>query len=271
VHVEEMFAAAGCTGTLHARSIRDVGADGSHGLDLEDDGFGYLPDLAVVPASVMKVQVALAVESMFADGALDPTERVRLGATRRTPGPVGLSLCQDDVEVSLRDLVTLMLTISDNVATDALLHRVGLSAVNALTARLGLRDTAITSTLQQMIHSLGVEAGFSDYPTMNAWFDADPDPLDADRVRNRLHRAAALDPRTGTRTTARDMTRLLTLIWTDRAGPPLACARIRTTMANQLTRHRLAATASPPQPRPTWPSPPRAAACSGSSATRSAS
>jgi beta-lactamase class A len=42
------------------------------------------------------------------------------------PGPAGVSLFEDDVTMSARDLVSAMLTISDNVATDALTDLIGL-------------------------------------------------------------------------------------------------------------------------------------------------
>jgi beta-lactamase class A len=117
--IEALFAAAGCDGQLCVQSL---------------DGAGELAvsaDQQVVPASVFKVPVALEAETQFADGRLDPRERVILPAASRTPGPVGFSLFRDDVEVSLRDLVVAMLTISDNPATDALLHRVGIDAARA--------------------------------------------------------------------------------------------------------------------------------------------
>ncbi|MEE1839643.1 serine hydrolase [Streptomyces sp. NPDC088190] len=41
------------------------------------------------------------------------------------PGPVGISLFEGDAVLSWRDMIMLMLTISDNHATDALLQRVG--------------------------------------------------------------------------------------------------------------------------------------------------
>ncbi|MFJ1838640.1 serine hydrolase [Streptomyces sp. NPDC088175] len=46
-------------------------------------------------------------------------------AADRTPDPVDISLFEDDAVLSWRDMVMLMLTISDNHATDALLQRVG--------------------------------------------------------------------------------------------------------------------------------------------------
>lgn len=121
---------------------------------------GHRPDLLVTPASVMKVQVALAVVAAIDSGALDGTARVRLGADVRTPGPVGMSLMTDPIEMSVRDLLVPMITISDNVATDALIRAVGLDAVNATTARLGLDETVVVDDLQSTLDQMASEAGF---------------------------------------------------------------------------------------------------------------
>ena len=80
---------------------------------------------------MVKVPIAIEVETQLADGRLDPRGRVILTAADRSPGPVGFSLYQDDVDVSNRDLVVAMLTISDNPATDALLQIVGRGAAAA--------------------------------------------------------------------------------------------------------------------------------------------
>lgn len=87
---------------------------------------GFHADELVTPASVMKIQVALAVENAILDGVIDGRARRVLGSEGRTPGPVGLSLMQDEVSMSVRDLVAAMLTVSDNVATDELIATVGL-------------------------------------------------------------------------------------------------------------------------------------------------
>jgi beta-lactamase class A len=62
-----------------------------------------------------------------------------------------------------------MLTISDNDATDALLDRVGIEAVNISSVRLGLADTVITADLRTIINSIGHAAGFADWDAMQAW------------------------------------------------------------------------------------------------------
>jgi beta-lactamase class A len=201
---------------------------------------GHHADELVTPASLMKVQVALAAASLIDSGQVDGTARCRLPAQPRTPGPAGMSLMADEIEMSVRDLLVPMLTISDNVATDALLGIVGLGAANAVTARLGLERTRITSALAPMLDAMAREAGFSDYAALAAHDPAaDGPPSDAE-IRDRLARSSALDPARGSRTTPREMVGLLRAIWTGAAGPAAACARVRSLLARQLTRHRIA-------------------------------
>src|SRR4051794_18819171 len=204
--VAQILSDAGCTGSLCAQAL-----EGGRTVELE-------ADRPMTPASVIKVPIALTVLSRIADGRLDGRARVVLPATRRTPGPVGISLMDDDVEMSLRDLTSLMLTISDNVATDALVDAVGIDAVNDLLAGLGLTDSVLVSDLRTMLDAMAVEAGFSDYAALVAYEPSAPGDPDADEVRRRLASTAALDPARGSRTTARQSVRLLQAIWRDDAG-----------------------------------------------------
>lgn len=241
--IERIFAEAGCVGSL---CVQD--AAGRHEVAIA-------ADQPVVAASVIKVLIAVEVERQIAAGRLDPSQRIHLAAQARTPGPVGFSLYQDDVELSLRDLLIPMLTISDNVATDALLALVGIESCNATAVSLGLSGTVIVNDLHTMIDSIAQAAGFSDWDAMTAWAQT-PQPAAEDAaVQERMRAAAAMRAQTATHTTARDMCLLLRMIWSDRAAPPEGCRRIRSVMARQLTRHRLAAA---------FPSPARVSAKSGS-------
>jgi len=232
--IEDLFEQAGCTGQLCVQSL-----DGTQEVAVD-------ADRPVVSASVFKVPVALEAETQFAQGRLDPRERVTLPATDRTPGPVGFSLFEDDVEVSLRDLVVAMLTISDNDATDALLRRVGIGAVNAGAVRLGLAGTVVAAELRTIVNSVGHDAGFRDWDAMWEWVAQPHSQDDEDQLVRRVTAASALIPSRTTRTTPRDMATLLRLIWSGQAGPPPACQRVRQLMGQQLARHRLAAAFPPP-------------------------
>jgi beta-lactamase class A len=139
-----------------------------------------------------------------------------------------------------------MITISDNPATDALLDRIGLDTVNARTAELGLTGTVLTENLRTLVHSIGRDAGFADWPTMWMWNDEPHSAEEEDQVITRMAAARAVQPESTNRTTARDMALLLRLIWADEAGPPAACARVRQLMGLQITKNRLAAGFRPP-------------------------
>jgi len=235
VDLAAFFERSGCVGQLCVQSL-----DGAREISLHADE-------AVVPASVFKVSVALEVETRFVDGRLDPRERVKLPAAGRTTGPTGFSLFDDDVEVSLRDLVVAMLTISDNDATDALLRRVGIDAVNENSARLGLGNTVVTGDVRTLLDSIVQEAGFGSWQAAMEWHAQTHDADRRAEVERRWRGSAALTGSSrGTRTTAREMATLMRFIWTDQAGPAQACARLRSIMGRQLTRNRLASGFPPP-------------------------
>lgn len=74
---------------------------------------------------------------------LDATERVEVPAEGRTLGGTGLSAMRDPITISLRDLAMLMMSVSDNHATDVLVDLLGTDAINATTAKLGFPNTVI--------------------------------------------------------------------------------------------------------------------------------
>jgi beta-lactamase class A len=193
----------------------------------------------VSPASVMKIQVALAVEVAISRGELDAAAPRQLSPERRTPGPVGVSLLHDTVTMSVRDLVVQMLTVSDNVATDELIALVGLDAINRLTRELRLEQTLVVADLRTMLGEIARDAGFEDFGRLVA-AELDASPVHAQEIARRIAQSGPLDPTRGTRTTPRETVHLLRAIWTGDAGPADACARVRATMAHQLVRARIA-------------------------------
>lgn len=222
-----IFADVGCVGAVAALRLSDGAL------------VGVGQDERVVPASVMKVQIALSALDAMSSGRLDGSSVLHLAASTRTSGPVGISLLRDDVDMSLRDLITLMLTISDNAATDAVLAATGLDAVNDLTHRLGLEVTCVRSDLRTMLDAMAREIGYLDYAHL-AGSTSPPDGMSVPELRRRLAGSGALDPGRGSCTTPRETVTLLAAVWDDTAAAPDACRGVRTAMAQQLTRHRIA-------------------------------
>ncbi|MEV4223071.1 MULTISPECIES: serine hydrolase [Nonomuraea] len=204
---------AGARGFVHAR---DIDGDAEFGLD---------PDEPVVLASVFKIAVALEYARQAAAGELSRTERLTVTAADKDGG-IGTSGCADDVSLTLRDLAHFMLTMSDNAATDVLLRRVGLDRVHATLAGLGLRRTRLIGGCAELFAQVVAELGTIDTDGM---------------PRERIEPLAVRDPERTTSSTPRETTALLAAIWRDEAGPPEACAEVRTIMGNQIWPHRLAA------------------------------
>jgi Beta-lactamase enzyme family len=84
---------------------------------------------------------------------VDP--RTSLGA------PAGLSIFQGEADVSVRDLAASMITVSDALATDLLLERVGMQRVNDLMRSLGFPSTVVVDGVRSMFESLARDVGFA--------------------------------------------------------------------------------------------------------------
>ncbi|WP_328366867.1 class A beta-lactamase-related serine hydrolase [Micromonospora zamorensis] len=229
--IEAIFAAVGVTASLH---VVDVDA-----TDLTPGGtadgvpeIGVRADDQVVIASIFKVLLVLEFARQVEAGQLDPTERVLVTADDRLGG-WGLAGCTDDAEVSLRDLAYFAMSVTDNTAADLLLRRVGPDLLPMLAAELGLSRTRVLGGPRDLVELMLADVGARTEAEFARIFPT----LSEERVRA----MRVFDPEHTTSSTAREITRLLTLIWRDEAGPPAACAMVRTWMARQIFWTRLAA------------------------------
>jgi beta-lactamase class A len=192
---------------------------------------GLRADEQVVIASVFKILLVLEFARQAVAGQVDPTERVLVRAEDRLGG-WGTAGCADDVELSLRDLAYLTMSVSDNTAADLLLRRVGPDVVPLLAAELGLTRTRVVGGPRQVLESMFADVGARDADEFARIFSTLPE--------ERIRALRVFDPAHTTSSTAREITRLLTLIWRDEAGPAAACAMVRELMARQMFWTRLA-------------------------------
>lgn len=222
--LEKLLAEARADACIH---VREVDGDGE---------WGHGAEQPVVLASVFKIAILLELARQVAGGERDGAARLRIPADGRCLGPTGLSVMLDEAELSVRDTALLMMSISDNAATDILLDLVGLDRVNATLRELGLQRTRLVgdcaSILSDVLADLGVRDA-EDWARVAADTSAEAMAALARRVRSS-------DPSQTTTSTPAETTRLLQLIWRDEAGPPQACAEVRRIMGLQAWGHRLA-------------------------------
>lgn len=197
LELRELFDAAAVDGFLH---VRDIDSNAS---------VGYSDNQPAVLASTRKIALLLELERRLAAGEWDPEERISISPSRPPLPGFGIPQLQDEVEISLRDLAVLMISVSDNQATQVIAGRVGAERVNATLSELGFRDLHFR------------------HPTYDT---AAHSPTQTFAV-----------PELGAHTTARACTGLLAAIWKDEAGPPSACAEVRRILGTQVFPHRLRA------------------------------
>lgn len=109
--------------------------------------FGIDEDAVMPTASLIKVPVLAAMYQAVDDGKFATADRVTYGEQHRCLGSGVLSMMLPGVEMSVRDAATLMITISDNSATNMCIDLVGLDEVNARMRTMGLPRTTLFQRL----------------------------------------------------------------------------------------------------------------------------
>ena len=94
-------------------------------------------------ASIIKLAILWTFFEAADRADLDPAERWTLSPASKVGGTGVLRLLGDGLELSLLDLATLMIVVSDNTATNAVIDRLGMARVNTAIRALGLVSTAL--------------------------------------------------------------------------------------------------------------------------------
>jgi beta-lactamase class A len=186
-------------------------------LDLDRVGAVTLnPDQVVQAGSAFKIAVALEVYCQANTGQLDLDEHLRFTAERAavTGGTIGQA-------------IDLMLRLSDNAASNALLHRVTRGRIMARLASLGLAHTTvshdvvaevadITARLDQLTQTVGLP-GWNQVTEIV--YDGHYEQI-ADRLAKiNVDEQALPHEQLGPTTTARELATLYRMIWLDQADP----------------------------------------------------
>nr|WP_269801349.1 serine hydrolase [Streptomyces odonnellii] len=196
-----------------------------HAADLDGPRqVGIGADEPVVSASVFKVPVSVELARQGAAGELGLGERITVPPGPPEPRSYGLATFRHDATMSWFDLAVLMIGVSDNVATDLILGKVGKPAVAESLRRPGLPHTAVPQNCAELIRVLGEDLAHGGDPGTG---HGDEERAMAGLSPAQLARLRVLVPERTCRTTAAESTRLLGLIWRDEAAPPAACADVR--------------------------------------------
>ena len=112
-----------------------------------DDVWTHNPDLPLVAASVIKIPIMVTAFSDIAAGRLDPQAAVVLKAKDKMPSCGALTYMHDGLQVTVMDLITLMIILSDNTATNLMIDRLTPEHVNKTMEALGIPGIALRRRL----------------------------------------------------------------------------------------------------------------------------
>ena len=109
--------------------------------------FGYQEEEQYIAASVIKLPVFMCVAKWIAEGKASWDDRIKVTHDSKVPICGALTLFSDEPLVDLRTLCRLMISLSDNCATNLLITHFGIPAYKEEFARLGLKNTVLARIL----------------------------------------------------------------------------------------------------------------------------
>lgn len=121
------------------------GIAGFYAYDLKDGfSYGVRPDEEFFSASVIKVPIMVAVFRRIEQGKLSFDDSLKIRDEDKAPGSGGLQYTKAGTSMALKEYLWLMVTKSDNVAANVLVHAVGgRDYVNKVSESLGATDTVL--------------------------------------------------------------------------------------------------------------------------------
>jgi beta-lactamase class A len=105
--------------------------------------FSLRPDDPVQTASTIKLPIMVELFAEAGEGKLDWNQKLTLTEQDKVPGSGILTEFSSGDAFPIRDVMHVMIVMSDNTATNLILDRIGGDSVNRRMAQLGLKQTAV--------------------------------------------------------------------------------------------------------------------------------
>lgn len=94
-------------------------------------------------ASLIKLLILWAFFSKVEDGSLSIDQKIQIGKEQKVEGSGIIKELHEGLELTLKDLATLMIILSDNVATNILIDLLSVRQINTVGKELGLNNTLL--------------------------------------------------------------------------------------------------------------------------------
>lgn len=185
-------------------------------------------DMLFPTASVFKVPVIIEFYRQVEDYMISLDDQVLLREGDKVPGSGILKDLSEGLPVSYRDLLSLMMILSDNTATDLIVKKVGFENINNAMLDLDLKNTRVTKYCRQILFDL---VGVNDLKLEEMTIDVFQKAAESDDYSG----SWSLETEDNDVSTPEEMTRLIELIATGKAADSESCQAILDIMAKCQT------------------------------------
>ncbi len=185
-------------------------------------------DMLFPTASVFKVPVIVEFYRQVEDCMINLDDQVLLREGDKVPGSGILKELSEGLPVSYRDLLSLMMILSDNTATDLIVKKVGFENINNAMLDLDLKNTRVTKYCRQMLFDL---VGVNDLKLEEMTIDVFQKAAESGDYSG----SWSLETEDNDVSTPEEMTRLIELIATGKAADVESCQAILDIMAKCQT------------------------------------
>lgn len=115
-------------------------------------------------ASVVKIPILYELYRQVEAGNADLKRRILFAAHHLVPGSGIMQDLDFGIAPTIKDLATLMITVSDNAATDLVIEQIGLAQVETAMHSLGLTSITIPMTIRALLYNtVGLDVANADH------------------------------------------------------------------------------------------------------------
>lgn len=128
------------------------GKVGFYYKDLKNEKcISFNEDEKFLAASVIKLPILVETLRQIEEGIIEKDMKVKVLKSDKVPSCGALNYLHDEIEVTIEDLYTLMIILSDNTATNMLMNILGIDNVNATVSDTGLSNIKLERLLFDMV------------------------------------------------------------------------------------------------------------------------
>lgn len=132
-------------------------------IEIEDTENIYINSQDIFQsASLIKIPILIAVQMSNKNGEIDLDQLITISKEYKVGGSGVLQALSNNLSMTVRDLMTLMISVSDNTATNILIDLLGMDAINASFKELGLKHTKLN---RKMMDFTAIEKGKDNFTT----------------------------------------------------------------------------------------------------------